>query len=157
LAALQSPAGYVPIDISREHLREAAAQLAGDFPQLPVDAVCADYTRPLQLPRFSGPAAKQLGFFPGSTIGHFEPEAVVRFLRNCVELLGRGGEMLVGVDLKKDPVILNAAYNDRAGFNAAFNLNLLERIDRELDGDLRLENFTHVALYNAAKGRMELY
>ena len=157
LAALPSPAGYVAVDISRERLREAAAQLAADFPRLSVDAVCADYTRPFQLPRLSTAAGKQVGFFPGSTIGNFEPEAVVRFLRNCVELLGAGGEMLIGVDLKKDPAILEAAYNDQAGINAAFNLNLLERINRELGGDIRVDRFAHLALYSEAKGRMELY
>src|SRR6478609_6486605 len=103
LAALESPAAYVPVDISREWLREAAAQLADDFPKLPVIAVCADYTRPVQLPPMPGPAGKRVGFFPGSTIGNFEPEAVVRFLRNCAELLGPGGEMLIGADLKKEP------------------------------------------------------
>jgi L-histidine Nalpha-methyltransferase len=157
LAALESPAAYVPVDISREWLREAAAQLAGDFPKLPVIAVCADYTRPFQLPPMPGPAGKRVGFFPGSTIGNFEPEAVVRFLRNCAELLGPGGEMLIGADLKKEPEILEAAYNDRAGVNAAFNLNLLERINRELGGDLDVDRFEHLALYNEEQGRMELY
>jgi len=157
LQALEQPAAYVPVDISREHLRDAAAQLAADFPRLPVIAVCADYTRPFQLPPLPGPAGKQVGFFPGSTIGNFEPDAVVRFLRNCAELLGPAGEMLIGVDLKKDPAVLDRAYNDRAGINAAFNLNLLERINRELDGDIEVERFQHVAFYNPAAGRMELY
>jgi dimethylhistidine N-methyltransferase len=157
LAALDSPAAYVPVDISRERLREAAAELAADFPGLPVIAVCADYTRPFALPPLPGPTGKRVGFFPGSTIGNFEPDGVVRFLRNCAELLGRGGEMLIGVDLKKDPAILEAAYNDRAGINAAFNLNLLERIDRELDGDIDVARFAHRAFYNEPKGRMELY
>ena len=157
LAALDRPAAYIPVDISREHLREAAAQLAADFPGLPVVAVCADYTRPFQLPALSGPAGKRVGFFPGSTIGNFEPDAVVRFLRNCAELLGPKGEMLIGADLKKDPAILDAAYNDRAGVNATFNLNLLERINRELGGDIDVDCFEHVAFYNAARGRMELY
>jgi L-histidine Nalpha-methyltransferase len=157
LDALEVPAAYVPVDISREHLREAAAQLAADFPDLPVVAVCADYTRPFQLPPLPGPAGKRVGFFPGSTIGNFEPDAVVRFLRNCAELLAPRGEMLIGVDLKKDPQILNAAYNDKAGANAAFNLNLIGRVNRELDGDLALERFAHVAFYNAEKGRIELY
>ena len=157
LEALAAPAAYVPVDISRDHLREAAAQLAADFPELPVVAVCADYTRPFRLPPLPGPAGKQVGFFPGSTIGNFEPDAVVRFLRNCAELLGPAGEMLIGVDLKKEAAILNAAYNDRDGINAAFNLNLLERINRELDGDLAIERFAHVAFYNEERGRMELY
>ena len=157
LEALEAPAAYVPVDISREHLREAAARLAADFPELPVIAVCADYTRPFPLPPLPGPAGKRVGFFPGSTIGNFEPEAVVRFLAHCAELLGPEGEMLIGVDLKKDPAILNAAYNDRAGLNAAFNLNLLERINRELGGDIDVDRFEHLAFYSEEKGRMELY
>jgi L-histidine N-alpha-methyltransferase len=151
------PAAYVPIDISREPLREAAAQLARDFPLVPVVAVCADYTRPFPLPPLPGPPGKRVGFFPGSTIGNFEPDGVVRFLRHCGELLGRGCEMLIGADLKKAPERLNAAYNDRTGTNAAFNLNLLVRINRELDGDIAVDRFAHVAFYNEAAGRMELY
>lgn len=157
LHALQSPAAYVPIDISRDSLQEAAAQIARDFPHIPVVAVCADYTRPFPLPRLPGPPGKRVGFFPGSTIGNFEPDSVVRFLRQCTELLGRGCEMLIGADLKKAPDILNAAYNDSAGVNAAFNLNLLARINRELDGDIKVDHFEHIAFYNAEAGRMELY
>jgi L-histidine Nalpha-methyltransferase len=157
LEALEAPGAYVPVDISRDHLREAAARLAADFPKLPVIAVCADYTRPFQLPPLPGPAGKLVGFFPGSTIGNFEPDAVVRFLAHCAELLGPAGEMLVGVDLKKERAILERAYNDRAGLNAAFNLNLLERVNRELGGSLDIDRFEHLAFYNEAKGRMELY
>ena len=157
LGALEAPAAYVPVDISREHLRDAAARLAADFPKLPVVAVCADYTRPFPLPPLPGPAGKLVGFFPGSTIGNFEPDAVVGFLAHCAQLLGPAGEMLVGVDLKKDPAILDRAYNDRAGLNAAFNLNLLERINRELGGSLAIDRFEHLAFYSEDKGRMELY
>ncbi|MFI4948174.1 MAG: L-histidine N(alpha)-methyltransferase [Alphaproteobacteria bacterium] len=157
LQALASPAAYVPVDISREHLREAAAQLAADFPKLAVIAVCADYTKAFPLPPLPGPSGKRVGFFPGSTIGNFEPDAVVRFLAHCAELLGPEGEMLIGVDLKKDSGILNAAYNDRAGLNAAFNLNLLERVNRELGGDIDIDRFEHLAFYSEEKGRMELY
>jgi len=157
LEALKSPAAYVPVDISGEHLRQAAERLSRDFPDLPVVAVCADYTRPFKLPSLPGPAGKRVGFFPGSTIGNFEPEGVVRFLANCAALLGPGGELVIGADLKKDPAVLNAAYNDRAGTNAAFNLNLLERINRELDGDLAIDRFAHFAFYSEANGRVELY
>ncbi len=157
LRALANPAAYVAVDISREWLREAAGELAADFPDLPVVAVCADYTRPFPLPPLPGPGGKRVGFFPGSTIGNFEPDAVVRFLRHCGELLGPGGEMLIGADLKKEPAILNAAYNDSAGKNAAFNRNLLNRINRELDGDIDVARFAHVAFYNEAAGRVELY
>ena len=157
LEALAAPGAYVPVDISREHLREAAARLAADFPDLNVIAVCADYTRPFPLPPLPGPAGKRVGFFPGSTIGNFEPEAVVRFLAHCAQLLGPEGEMLIGVDLKKDRAILDAAYNDRAGLNAAFNLNLLARVNRELGGDIDIARFAHLAFYNEEKGRIELY
>ena len=157
LKALAAPLAYVPVDISREYLREAASRLAADFPDLSVVAVCADYTRPFALPPLPGPAGKRVGFFPGSTIGNFEPEAVVRFLAHCAELLGPEAEMLIGVDLKKDPAILERAYNDRAGLNAAFNLNLLERINRELGGDIDIARFEHLAFYSEEEGRMELY
>jgi len=157
LRALVRPAAYVPVDISREHLRDAAISLAEDFPSLPVVAVCADYTRAFPLPPLPGPSGKRVGFFPGSTIGNFEPDAAVDFLANYARILGPGGEMLIGVDLKKDPAILDAAYNDRAGVTAAFNLNLLERINRELDGDLEIDRFEHVAFYNETEGRIEIY
>ncbi|MBV8889203.1 MAG: L-histidine N(alpha)-methyltransferase [Alphaproteobacteria bacterium] len=157
LQELDRPAAYVAVDISREHLRESAAALAADFPGLPVVAVCADYTRRFALPPLPGPAGKRVGFFPGSTIGNFEPAGVVHFLANCARILGPGGEILIGVDLKKDPDILEAAYNDRAGVTAAFNLNVLERVNRELGGDLDLDRFEHAAFYNPAEGRIEIY
>src|SRR5215813_2469349 len=156
LQALDQPAAYVPVDISRQHLRDAATGLAEDFPSVPVIAVCADYTRPFRLPPLPG-KGKRVGFFPGSTIGNFEPDAAVAFLANYARILGPGGEMLIGVDLKKDSDILDAAYNDRAGVTAAFNLNLLERINRELDGDLDLGRFEHVAFYEPVNGRVEIY
>jgi L-histidine Nalpha-methyltransferase len=157
LRALDYPAAYVPVDISREHLRDAAASLAEDFPALPVVAVCADYTRPFAMPPLPGPGGKRVGFFPGSTIGNFEPDAAVAFLANYARILGPGGEILIGVDLKKDPGILNAAYNDGTGVTAQFNLNLFERINRELDGDLDIHRFEHVAFYNEIEGRVEIY
>lgn len=157
LQALDRPAAYVPVDISREHLREAAASLAEDFPEVPVIAVCADYTRPFTLPALAGPAGKRVGFFPGSTIGNFKPDEAARFLANCAHILGHGGEMLIGVDLKKDTAILDAAYNDRTGVTALFNLNLFERINRELDGNLDLDFFEHFAFYNDHEGRVEIY
>jgi L-histidine N-alpha-methyltransferase len=157
LRALDRPAAYVPVDISREHLRDAAISLAEDFPSLHVVAVCADYTRAFPLPPLPGPSGKRVGFFPGSTIGNFEPDAAVDFLANYARILGPGGEMLIGVDLKKDPAILDAAYNDRAGVTAEFNLNLIERVNRELDGDLDIARFEHVAFYNEADGRIEIY
>jgi L-histidine Nalpha-methyltransferase len=157
LQALDRPAAYVPVDISREHLRDAATTLAEDFPLVPVIAVCADYTRPFSLPPLPGARGKRVGFFPGSTIGNFEPDAAVAFLANYASVLGLGGEMLIGVDLKKDTEILDAAYNDRAGVTAAFNLNLLERINRELDGEIDINRFEHVAFYDEPQGRVEIY
>ena len=157
LQALDRPVAYVPVDISREHLLEAASSLAEDFPDTAIIAVCADYTRPFILPSLPGPAGKRIGFFPGSTIGNFEPGAAERFLANCADILGPRGEMMIGVDLKKDPSILDAAYNDRRGVTAAFNLNLFERINRELDGDLDLDLFEHFAFYSESKGRVEIY
>ena len=157
LESMPAPLAYVAVDISREYLRNAAASIAADFPALDVIAVCADYTRPFTLPNISGPAGKTVGFFPGSTIGNFEPEAVVAFLSHCGRLLGPGAEMLIGVDVKKDKAILDAAYNDAAGLNAAFNLNLLHRVAKELDSDIAVEDFEHVAFYKPQEGRVELY
>jgi L-histidine Nalpha-methyltransferase len=157
LQALDRPVAYVPVDISREHLRVAAASLAEDYPEVAIIAVCADYTGPFRLPLLPGPSGKHVGFFPGSTIGNFEPDAALRFLSNCAHILGSGGEMVIGVDLKKDSHILDAAYNDRAGVTALFNLNLLERINRELDGNLELDLFEHFAFYSELNGRIEIY
>jgi L-histidine Nalpha-methyltransferase len=157
LEALEAPLAYVPVDISRGFLRDAAASIAADFPALEVIAVCADYTRPFALPKITGPTGKTVGFFPGSTIGNFEPEAVVAFLSHCGTLLGSGAEMLIGADVKKDKAVLDAAYNDAAGLNAAFNLNLLHRIAKELDSDIVIDDFEHVAFYNPDEGRVELY
>ncbi len=157
LQALDRPLAYLAVDISREHLREAAAALAQDFPEVAVVALCADYSGPFTLPPLPGPAGRRLGFFPGSTIGNFKPGAAVAFLANCAHILGPGGEMLIGVDLKKESAVLDAAYNDRAGVTAAFNLNLFARINRELDADLDLDAFEHVAFYSESKGRVEIY
>jgi dimethylhistidine N-methyltransferase len=158
LDALEDPAAYVAIDISREPLRHAAEEVAADFPDVPVVAVCADYLQPLRLPPLPARGeGRRLGFFPGSTIGNFTPDAAVDFLSGCRRVIERGGAFLVGVDLKKDPALLDAAYNDSAGVTAAFNLNLLERINRELDADFDLDRFAHDAFYNEAAGRIEIY
>jgi dimethylhistidine N-methyltransferase len=154
LDALDRPAAYVPIDISRQHLRTSAAALARDYPDLDVIALCADYTRPIPLP----PAGegRRVGFFPGSTIGNFTPAEAVAFLRSWTVRLNGGG-MLVGVDLKKDAAVLHAAYNDAAGITADFNLNLLARVNRELDGDFDLDAFAHVAYWDAEAGRIAIF
>lgn len=152
------PEAYVPVDIAAEALHAATARLAVDFPRLPVIAVCADYLQPLPpavLTRL--PAARRLLYFPGSTIGNLTPGEAAAFLRAARGLAGAGGAMLVGVDLKKEAALLHAAYNDAAGVTAAFNLNLLQRINRELAGDFDLAQFRHVAFYNADAGRVEMH
>ena len=156
LDALVGPAGYVPIDISRGHLMHAARSLAADYSGLRVMPVCADYTRPFGLP--VDPAAHNVvAYFPGSTIGNFEPDAAVAFLANVRRTCGRGSALLIGVDRKKDPARLHAAYNDAAGVTAQFNLNLLHRINRELGGTLDASAFAHYAPFNPTLGRMEMH
>lgn len=158
LAALRYPAVYVPVDISRGHLLAAAASLAADFPGLRIAPVCADYTNRFALPRLSGNQPRRLaGFFPGSTIGNFTPAEAAGFLRRTGQLLGRGSMMIVGVDLRKDAAVLEAAYDDAAGVTAAFNLNLLARINRELDANFDLSAFTHEARWNAGDSRVEMH
>jgi L-histidine Nalpha-methyltransferase len=158
LDALHEPAAYTGVDISREHMLHAVAALAEAYPQIEVSAVCADYTRPFEVPRpRARPAAKRVGFFPGSTIGNFSPNEAMGFLKAAAVTVEPGGGMLIGVDLKKDPAVLEAAYDDAEGVTAAFNLNLLRRINRELGGDFDLDNFAHQAIYNAAEGRVEMH
>jgi dimethylhistidine N-methyltransferase len=152
------PRVYTPIDISREPLLESADQLAAEFPDLRVIAVCADYSRSFVPPEFDRVAARRRAiYFPGSTIGNFTGGEALEFLRNARHLAGPGGAMVVGVDLEKDPAILHAAYNDARGVTAAFNLNLLQRINRELGADFDLDAFRHRAFYNAAEGRIEMH
>lgn len=152
-----APAVYMPIDISREHMLAACRELAADYPALHLMAVCADYTRPLRLPVVARGGQRRLAFFPGSSIGNFAPLEALRFLKNVAQQLAAGDGLLIGVDLKKDPAILNAAYNDAAGVTAAFNLNLLARCNRELGADFDLDAFAHLAFYNAAAGRIEMH
>lgn len=157
LEALQ-PAAYVPIDISREALLDACNALSQMDPELMLLPVCADYTQPLRLPVEASMAdSRRLIFFPGSTIGNFTPFEALRFLRTARRLAGENGALLIGVDLKKDPAILNAAYNDTQGATAAFNLNLLVRLNRELDANFDLAAFAHRAFYNEALGRVEMH
>ena len=150
------PAIYMPIDISREHMLAACHTLAQDYPALHLMAVCADYTRPFRLPP-TAPQNRRLAFFPGSSIGNFAPLEALRFLKQVAQQLSGGDGLLIGVDLKKDPAVLNAAYNDAAGVTAAFNLNLLARCNRELGVDFDLDGFAHRAFYNAAAGRVEMH
>jgi dimethylhistidine N-methyltransferase len=152
------PAAYVPVDIAAEALRASTARLAADFTQLPIIAVCADYLQPLRVPELARVrASRRVIYFPGSTIGNLTPEEALTFLERARSLAGAQGAMLVGVDLKKDPGLLHAAYNDAQGVTAAFNLNLLRRINRELAADFDLAAFRHVAFYDAAAGRIEMH
>jgi len=156
LDVLDAPAAYAAIDISRAHLLDAAEALAADYPRLEVHAVCADFLRPFSLPVPRSPdVGARIGFFPGSTIGNMTPEQRARFLAAARATLAGGG-FLVGVDLKKDPAILRAAYNDAAGASAAFNTNILVRANRELGADFDLAAFRHRAEYDPARGRMEI-
>ncbi len=150
------PASYLGIDISRDFLLSSTHRLGADYPWLDVHAACADFTRPMSLPaEFVG--RRPLAFFPGSSIGNFDPADAQAFLRNLHDLLPAGGGLLIGVDLVKDRRTLEAAYNDRAGVTAAFNLNLLWRIRDELDSDISPARFAHRAFYNEARSRIEMH
>ncbi len=152
------PLAYMPIDIACEQLRASSRELARAFPGMQVIAVCADYSEPVALPECVVPELKRkVIYFSGSTIGNFTQAETVVFLKRALQVVGPGGAMLVGVDLKKPLEQLDAAYNDSRGVTAEFNLNLLARINRELNGDFRLENFRHRAFYNATEGRIEMH
>lgn len=156
LDAMPDLAAYVPIDISRQHLDATAAKLRRDYPRLRVEPVCADYMALSELPADVN-GAPRLGFFPGSTVGNLEPADATSFLRRARTLLGDRGALVLGVDLKKDPERLHDAYNDKAGVTAAFTLNLLRRMNRELDATFDLAAFAHDAAYNPLEGRIEIY
>ncbi len=157
LERLEAPAGYVPVDISRDHLVRAAERIASAYPDLPVLPVCADYTASFRLPEPDGHVRRTVVYYPGSTIGNFTPEAARGFLARIARQVGPDGGLLVGVDLKKDAARLRAAYNDAEGVTAAFNKNVLRRINRELGADFDLDRFRHEAVYNAEEGRIEMY
>lgn len=154
---LHDPTAYSPIDISREQLIQASQQLASDYPGLEVLPVCADYTTNFELPVPREYCRRTMVYFPGSTISNFDPIPAVQFLEHIAGTCGAGGGLLIGVDLKKDPVVLHRAYNDSQGVTAAFNLNLLERINRELGADFRLDSFAHYAYYNPGESRVEMH
>ena len=150
------PSLYVPIDISEPTLRRAAQALGREFPWLKVRPLSADFSRPLRIPTRHS-RARRVVYFPGSTIGNLTPDEAHAFLRMTRGQVGPKGAMLVGVDLKKDPEVLHAAYNDSRKVTAAFNLNLLARINRELGADFELRRWRHYAFYNAALGRIEMH
>ncbi len=157
LDKLPNPAAYIPVDIAREHLLNSAYRLAGVYPGLEILPICADYTGYFELPTPSRLVGQRVVYFPGSTIGNFDPVPAKYFLKHIAHIVKRGGGLLIGVDLKKDPVVLHRAYNDRAGVTAEFNLNLLARINRELGTDFQLEHFRHYASYNPAENRIEMH
>ena len=150
------PAAYVPVDISGDYLRESAAEIADRFPSISVEPVVADFARPFDLPG-SIAALPKLGFFPGSTIGNFVPRTGTDLLRSFRDLLGVGSQLLIGMDKVKPIERLIAAYDDPTGVTAAFNLNLLERINRELDGDIPIDAFRHEARWNDILSRIEMH
>ena len=154
LLSAVSPSAYVPIDISGQFLRESCAELAALFPNLPILPVEGDFTQPLLLP--AGPAPR-LGFFPGSTLGNFLAPAAVDLLRAMANTLGANAQLLIGLDRLKSPEILIPAYDDAQGVTAAFNLNLLHRINRELDGDIDVDAFEHRAVWNDEDCRVEMH
>jgi L-histidine N-alpha-methyltransferase len=151
-----TPAAYVPIDISGDFLRDSAAWIAAQFPDIAVEPIEADFTRPMRLP--AGVAAlPKLGFFPGSTIGNMLAVAAIDLLRSMHASLGEGALLLIGIDRVKSPQVLVPAYDDAAGLTAAFNLNLLERINRELDGTIPIDAFAHRAIWNDDRARIEMH
>ena len=157
LDAVRPLACYVPVDISGEMLMAEAVELRADYPALKVLPVVADFCYPFDLPEEARSAPVRVGFFPGSTIGNFEPHEAAAFLRNAARILGPKSVLIVGADLIKDSATLNLAYNDVAGVTAAFNLNLLTRINRELGANFNLACFEHHAFYNRERNRIEMH
>ncbi|MBV9672117.1 MAG: L-histidine N(alpha)-methyltransferase [Verrucomicrobia bacterium] len=153
---LHAPAAYVPVDIARENLLRCSARLAHIYPELCITPVCADFTTAFTLPDTPRPVRRTVAFFPGSTIGNLEPAEAENFLRRISLLCGAGGGLLIGVDLKKDRLTLERAYNDARGVTARFNLNLLTRINRSFGAGIRRDKFQHHAFYNEEFGRIEM-
>ncbi|MDQ3023461.1 MAG: L-histidine N(alpha)-methyltransferase [bacterium] len=157
LEALDDAVAYIPVDISRELLLQTAASLASDYPGLEVAPVCADYLSDWELPPLHRAAQRNVVFFPGSTIGNMEPHEAVVFLRRMGQVCGADGALLIGVDLRKDAALIASAYNDTAGITREFNLNLVERLRRELNLDIPPDALAHSTQYNEAAGRNESY
>lgn len=157
LDALESPSLYVPVDVSQRHLHATAERLRADYPGLPISPVVADFTQPFGLPAPPPGEGRTCIYFPGSTIGNYRPRQAAELLQSVRRLCGAEGLMLIGVDLQKSDRVLHAAYNDRQGVTAAFNKNVLRRINRELDADFDLDAFTHRAFYNHKQSRIEMH
>jgi L-histidine Nalpha-methyltransferase len=154
---LELPASYCPVDVSHEQLLECSRQLAEDYPGLAIEPVCADYNEPFRMPALPPGSGPITVFFPGSTIGNFEPSEAISFLKRMSRLCGEEGGLLIGVDLKKSAHVLNPAYNDSRGVTAQFNLNLLARANRELHSKFELPQFRHHAFYNERANRIEMH
>lgn len=150
-------AAYIPIDISSEQLINSAVKLSGDYPEIEIIPLVADYTNEFKLPEINKPYDHISAFYPGSTIGNFTPEEAKSFLKRIAKLIGKNGGMIIGVDLKKDKKTLEAAYNDSKGVTAEFNLNILKHINNETGSDFKPGNFQHVAFYNMHAGRIEMH
>lgn len=156
LDELENPAAYLPVDVSAQHLALAAREVAKAYPDLDVLTVSADFTRPFELPPLPRRPRHRVVFFPGSTIGNFERADAVEFLRLMAELAETGGGVLIGIDLRKDPGVIEAAYNDSQGVTARFNLNILNVVNRQADADFLLHRFEHDAVYDEERGRIEM-
>lgn len=157
LDSMQNMAGYVPVDISGDYLTGVAAQLQSEYPHIPVSPVTADFTEPFELPELDAKPHRIVAYFPGSTIGNFEVEDAKRILAQMTALCGPDGAVLIGVDLVKPVDILLAAYNDSAGVTARFNMNLLHRLNSELEADFDASQFRHEAIFNTAQSRIEMH
>jgi probable methyltransferase len=157
LDSLERPVAYIPVDISKEQLIQSTATFSRRFPTLEILPVCADYLQPFDLPTPLRVPSRKIVYFPGSTIGNLDPADALRFLKKIRRMAGYRGGLLLGADLKKSKTILERAYNDSAGVTAEFNLNLLRRINRELDGDFEEKQWRHRAIYNPNPGRIEMH
>jgi dimethylhistidine N-methyltransferase len=157
LDQLPGLAAYVPVDISRSHLLEAARRVAESYPNIEVQPVCADFTQPFSLPNIRREHTRVVVFFPGSTLGNFDAPAAIDLLWAMRDTAGPDGALLIGYDLVKDPGVLERAYNDDAGITAAFNLNVLTRLNRELEADFDLDSFEHEAVWVPQESRVEMH
>ena len=157
LENLIEPAAYVPLDISEEHLLNTAEGLRQQFPDIEILPLVTDFTKTFELPKSKTEPSHCAVYFPGSTIGNFQPMEAKQLLQDIADLLGSDGGLLIGIDLQKDPAVIRAAYNDELGVTAEFNLNLLRRINSELGADFDVDQFEHLAIYNEKQGRMEIY
>jgi len=154
---LKRVAAYVPIDISYDHLKESNEALAAEYPSINIFPVCADYTQQFELPLLEVNWSRKVVYYPGSTIGNYTPAQALVYLNLIADIVGRDGVLLIGVDLKKDKQIIDAAYNDSKGITAEFNLNILKRLNQEFVADFDLRNWKHHAFYSEEQGRVEMH